>query len=154
MSEEVRFETTERRRLACLDVKGPYGEVLPAGFKRLFEWACPKDYIRGDPMGIYIDSPEDTPIEECRSVVAVPVTDDAQGEGEFRIEEVEPRQEAVFLYKGPYDKVGPAWGTVFDAIFKGGYRMSAPPMEVYLNDPQEVAPEELLTEIRIPVERA
>jgi len=154
MTEEIRFESVEGRRLACLDVKGPYQEVLPAGFQRLFGWAGPRGIVRGAPMGIYIDSPEDTPMEECRSVVAVPVAPDAQGEGEFRIEELPSRLEAVLLYKGPYDCVGPAWGRVFDAVFKGGYRMSAPPMEVYLNDPMEVPPEELLTEIRVPVERA
>jgi effector-binding domain-containing protein len=34
------------------------------------------------------------------------------------------------------------------------YRPAGPPRELYLNDPQEVPPEEYLTEVQVPVARA
>jgi AraC family transcriptional regulator len=154
MTDDVRFEMSEERRLACIDVKGHYEEVLSPGFARLMAWAAPKGIVRGPPLGIYLDSPQDTPREECRSKLGVPVSEDAREEGEVHIETVGPREEAVLLHKGPYEETAASYGKVFDTIFRTGYRVAGAPMEVYLTDPQAAPSEELLTEIRVPVKRA
>jgi effector-binding domain-containing protein len=61
---------------------------------------------------------------------------------------------AVYLHVGPYEKVGDAYGKVFEFIEKNGYKVAGPPMEKYLDmDPAAVKPEELRTEINIPVEK-
>ena len=154
MTGEVRFETSERRTIACVDRKGPYGEVVGDGLCQVAGWAGPRGLVRGPPLGIYHDSPKDAAPEELRSTLGCPVPEGTQGEGEVRIEVMEPRQEAVLMYKGPYQGMEHAYNRLFDAIFSGGYRPAGPCMEIYISDPQETAPEDLMTEIRMPVERA
>ncbi len=151
---EVRFEMSERRTLACLDVKGPYEEVLDPGFEKLFEWLGPRDIVVGPAVGIYHDDPHSVPPEELRSTVACIVREGAQGEGEFRIEEIGPREEAVLLHRGPHEDTGPVYELIIEAIERGSYRISGPPMEVYLSEWPNTPPEKLLTEIRVPVERS
>jgi len=61
---------------------------------------------------------------------------------------------AVYLYVGPYEKVGDAYGKVFQFIEQNGYKMAGPAMEKYLDmNPQAVKPEDLKTEINVPVEK-
>ena len=61
---------------------------------------------------------------------------------------------AVLVYRGPYDKLAPAYGEIFEWIARHGYRPAGPPREVYLNGPDEVAsPADLITEIVAPIAR-
>jgi AraC family transcriptional regulator len=154
MTDEVKFEMSEKRTIACVDKKGPYGEVVAGGLGQVARWAGPKGLVRGPPLGIYHDSPLDVAPEDLRSTLACPVPDGTLGEGDIYVEVIEPRLEAVLMYKGPYEGMQGAYNRIFDAIFKGGYRPSGPCMEIYISDPHETAPEDLMTEIRMPVERA
>ena len=155
MSEEVEIKMSEERRLACLDVKGPYATAVQTGLSQLYAWAAPKGLLGGGPpIGIYHDSPQDVAPEELRSTLAIPVPDTVQGEGAVRIEVIPSREEAIYVHKGPYDRLEPAYGKVIEHIFKSGYKIAGPPMEVYISNPMEVPPEELVTEIRFPIARA
>ena len=154
MTEEVRFETSEKRTIACVDRKGPYGDVVGGALGQVAGWAGPKGLVVGPPLGIYHDSPMDVAPEDLRSTLGCPVPEGTNGEGDIRIEVIEPRQEAVLTYKGPYEGMQGAYNRLFDAIFKGGYRPAGSCMEIYISDPHETAPEDLLTEIRMPVDRA
>lgn len=154
MTEEVKFVTSERRTIACVDKKGPYAEVVAGGLGQVAGWAGPKGLVRGPPLGIYHDSPMDVAPEDLRSTLGCPVPEGTQGEGDIRIEVIEPRQEAVMEYKGPYEGMQGAYNRIFDAIFSGGYRPAGSSMEIYVSDPHETSQEDLMTEIRMPVERA
>ncbi len=59
---------------------------------------------------------------------------------------------ACVLHKGPYDKVGEAYGALQTWMTANGKTPSGPPREIYLNDPGQVPPAELLTEIAWPVD--
>ena len=61
---------------------------------------------------------------------------------------------AVFLHKGPYSGAAAAWEKVIDELLPAmGLAMAASgPFEVYLDDDAVTPPEELRTEICIPVE--
>ena len=60
----------------------------------------------------------------------------------------------VFRYKGPYSNLGAVYDTIYGHwIPESGYKISdARGYEVYLNNPGNTPPEELLTEICVPVE--
>ena len=59
---------------------------------------------------------------------------------------------AKIMHKGPYEDCGATYGKLFAWLQKNGKRMNGPTREVYLNDPREVPPEEILTEIYAPIE--
>lgn len=61
-------------------------------------------------------------------------------------------QAAVTVHKGPYDELGMAYREIERWMEKGGYTTSAPPYDVYLNDPHECAsPSDYLTEVTWPI---
>jgi AraC family transcriptional regulator len=66
---------------------------------------------------------------------------------------IAPGRYAVFTHAGPYPTLHRSWIAIYrDWLPTSGERLrAAPPMEVCLNDPTETPPEELLTEIWIPV---
>lgn len=149
---DIKYETTEPRTLACVDAKGPYEQTIPPTIGKLMQWVIPKGISPGGAViGIYHDSPQDVPPAELRCTIGVPVHEGATGEGEFYIQTIESREEAVYLHKGPYDDLASVYGAVIGDIFGSGRKVAGPPMEVYLTDPSSVPPEEWLTEIRFPV---
>jgi len=59
---------------------------------------------------------------------------------------------AKILHKGPYENSQETYKALFSWIKENGYRIVGPTREVYLNDPKDTSPPELLTEIYAPVE--
>ena len=151
----VEFVVSKARRYALVDVKGEPGKLFGPSLGRVMGWAMQKGYAeQGPPIGIYHDSPEDVPMDQMRMTIGVVVNDRARGEGDVRVETFPPREEAVLVHKGPYVSIGEAYGALMGAVFSSGRSPTGPPMEVYVSDPNRVAPAELLTEIRIPVRKA
>lgn len=66
---------------------------------------------------------------------------------------VAPGRYAVFTHRGPYDQLTHTWQAIYrDWLPQAGVPLSdAAPMELSLNDPRSTAPEDLLTEIWIPL---
>ncbi len=60
-------------------------------------------------------------------------------------------QMAKVVHKGPYEACEAAYDALYAWVVAHGYMISGPTREVYLNDPREVPPEELLTEIYAPI---
>ncbi len=58
---------------------------------------------------------------------------------------------AKIIHKGPYEKCGPTYDKLFACLQQNGKTINGPIREVYLNDPHEVPPEEILTEIYAPI---
>lgn len=78
-----------------------------------------------------------------------PVPEPAGGQHRGRLE---PGKAAVALYRGPYDKIGPVYGAIFEWSARQGRRPAGAPREVYLNGPDEVASAaDYLTEVVLPV---
>lgn len=61
---------------------------------------------------------------------------------------------AVFLHRGPYEFIRHTYTSAyFSCLFSGRDQIrNAPPFEVYLNSPLDAAPEDLKTELHIPLE--
>jgi AraC family transcriptional regulator len=55
------------------------------------------------------------------------------------------------FHKGPYEDCEPAYMELFAWLQEHGLTITGPMREMYLNDPREVPPEEILTEILAPV---
>lgn len=59
---------------------------------------------------------------------------------------------ATCTYVGPYDGLEKAYGAIFTWINDNGYKAAFPTREVSLNDPAVTPPEQLVTEIQIPIQ--
>ena len=60
---------------------------------------------------------------------------------------------AVTVHHGPYLEIASAYHVLTAWITEHGYEMAGPPREIYLSDPQTVAPEDLMTRVEFPVPR-
>ena len=123
---------------------------------RLWQFVKEQNLPIGDfnPLCIYHDDHKVTPAEKLRTDVCMVMPVQVAPKGDVGFKTLPAGRYAIFLYKGSYDNLQ----AVYDTIY-GKY---LPEMECtlrdeasaerYLNDPCKTAPEELLTEIYIPVE--
>lgn len=103
---------------------------------------------------IYHDDPKVTEPKNLRTDVCFTVPSPAQPRGEIGVKEIPGGKYLIFLYKGPYANLGAVYDTIYGHwIPQGGYTVSnSRGYESYLNSLESTPPEELLTEICIPVE--
>ncbi|MEX0348979.1 MAG: GyrI-like domain-containing protein [Paracoccaceae bacterium] len=106
----------------------------------------------GPVLAIYLDNPDEVPEAELRSFAG------AEFRGADVPEGMEERQipggkTAVLTYKGPYSGLHAAYHSLFGNWLpdSGEEPDDQPCYEIYLNDPRDTAPEDLLTEICLPL---
>jgi AraC family transcriptional regulator len=152
--QEVVIKDTTPFSYAYLEFKGSYeqipdkvNEFMGAFFKQGLMPA-------GNFFGMYLNSPGDVKEEELVWRLGFPVAADAVVAAPLLKGECKATRIAVYLYVGPYEKVGIAYGQIMEFIDRSGYKPSGPAIEKYLDmDPTAVKPEDLRTEINIPVEK-
>ena len=151
---DVRLEDFGPKRVAFLRHVGPSNEVAPA-WQKLMSWAGWRGLIRSAPMllGIVYDSPDITSEAKLRYDAAMVVGEDVHGEGEIGIQEITAGQYAVLLHIGPYSNINQTYDRLFgDWLPSSGCEpASIPAFERYLNTPYDTAPENLRTDIYVPL---
>jgi len=75
----------------------------------------------------------------------------ATGKSEIVIRQVKPQTVLYTIYRGDYDRVGQAIGSLYAQAVKNKIWPSGALQFAYLNNPDHVSKEHWLTEIRIPV---
>lgn len=83
--------------------------------------------------------------------IAWPVSGKVAGRGAIRNYTLPGGIMAKMVIRGPYEESGPAYERLFTWIRQNKKEIAGPIRELYLNDPREVPPEEILTEIYIPI---
>lgn len=135
---------------------GPYDLMMPV-FEQLWAWVEAHNVPGMRTIGIYYDNPDFTPAPQLRSAACVEVP------AGFVVTESDglPLEEAkiaggdyvTMRFVGPYEALEPVW-TELTSYAEGTLRRTIsdnPAFEVYVNDPEEVAPSELITELYLPV---
>jgi effector-binding domain-containing protein len=69
----------------------------------------------------------------------------------LEIKNLPSRRVASLVHKGSYETIGPAYAKLYEYVVRSGLELSGPMMDVYLNDPNTVEPDEILTEIQVSV---
>jgi AraC family transcriptional regulator len=102
---------------------------------------------------IYHDDPKVTEGAKQRADVCLSINAKVEPKGDIGVKMVEGGKYVAFLYKGPYDNLGSVYDTIYGKlIFEMDHQLaSRPGFEIYLNDPESTKPEDLMTEIYIPV---
>jgi AraC family transcriptional regulator len=151
---EVRIEVLPPRRVAFLRHVGPYAEV-GATFQRLMAWAGPRGLFGPGTqlLGVYHDDPDVTPADKLRADCCVTVGDDMAAEGEVGVQTIAGGEYAILRHRGPYAELGTSYRWLYGVWLpaSGPEPRHAPPVEAYLNSPQEARPEDLLTDICLPL---
>jgi len=151
---DVRLEDFGPRRIAFLRHVGPYNQV-GAVWQQLMMWAGQRGLLGPAPvlLGIVYDAPEVTAEAKLRYDAAVVVDDSVQPEGEIGIQEIARCQYAVIPHTGPYDTIQEDYDRLCGDWLPASGRETAsiPAFERYLNTPYDTAPENLRTDIYLPL---
>ena len=83
--------------------------------------------------------------------VAWPVDGPVKGTKEITAYVLPGGRMAHVVHKGPYETCEPTYLALFAWIEEKGLTICGPIREVYPNDPREVPPEEIITDIYVPV---
>jgi effector-binding domain-containing protein len=152
--QEVVIQDTTPFTYAYLECSGSYNQIpakigvfMPEFFKQNL-------MPTGNFFGMYLNAPGQVKEEELQWRLGFPVPADAAVAAPLLKGECKAAKMAVYLYIGPYEKVGDAYGKIFEFIAKSGFKAVGPTMEKYLDmNPEAVKPEEHRTEINVPVEK-
>ena len=151
---EVRFEKHKPMRVAYVRHVGPYQECGVA-WEKLGKFAARQGWSSSHVLriGIGHGSPDITPPEELRYDACLTVDDQFQPTGEIGVQDVPGGEYAIVTHRGPYSGLPDAYRWILRVwVPESGRELrSGPCFEIYVNDPVSTPPEDLVTEIHVPL---
>lgn len=151
----VTIENLPLGHAAGVSHTGPYPGIGEA-FQRLGALLAARNlFTRVRAMiAVYHDAPGSKPDAELRSHAAVIIGDDFPiGVEGLEYFDLVGGKHAVMAHKGPYATLASAYEWFYGKWLpqSGENPRDAPPVEVYVNDPRTTTPDQLRTDIRLPL---
>ncbi|MHC5108583.1 MAG: AraC family transcriptional regulator [Planctomycetota bacterium] len=151
---EVEVVTIKPRRVAFVRHVGPYHEVGQA-WSKLFSWAMARNLVGSmAPMiGLLHDDPDVTPADRIRYDACFTAPDSLVEEGEIGIQVIRGGAYAVATHLGPYERIGESYAVICGQWLPTSHWAleTAPGFEIYRNSPLTTPPENLLTDVHMPL---
>lgn len=151
---ELEVRRLEPVRFAYVSRVGPYMEA-GAAFGEIFAWAMPRGAwdFKSPAIGVYYDDPGAVDVEKLRFEAGLPVHAGVEGDGAVRIRIIPGGEFAVARHTGPYWRLGETYTMLYARWLPDCGREPAdvPCVERYLNNPRQVAEQDLLTEVCAPL---
>lgn len=154
---DVRIEEFPRRRIAFVRHVGPYDGVGQA-WGALMKWGWFRMFFgKAATFGLCYDDPDVTPAERLRYEACMVVSAKTRPKHPVEIREMPAMTCAVALHAGPLNEIGETYARLFahvaaEPIAGRRWLLGDPPsLERYLCDPRKVKPEDMRTEICMPV---
>lgn len=101
----------------------------------------------GPPFAAYYN----TDMQDMDVEIGFPVAKKLAGKDNIKAGELPTGKIASCVYCGPYIEMAPAYEALAIWVEENGYEPTGIAYEFYLNDPGEVTPEELMTQIVFPL---
>ncbi len=153
----VRIEVVDPIRVAFVRHVGPYDNA-GAAWQKLMAWAGPRGLFGPDTkvLGIGHDDPDVTPSDKIRYDACISVGDDFVAQGEIGAQTTGGGEHAIATHRGPYDQLGAVYAMLMGVWLPAHDRepREVGCFEVYRNSPQRTRPEDLLTDIYVPLKDA
>lgn len=151
----VTVENMPELRVATVRHVGPYPRISEA-FAKLGALAGPNGllaYPEIAMIAIYYDDPESTPVEQLTSDAALTVPEGTTLPAGLTEKRLPKGRYAKTTHVGPYTTLGDTWSRFMgEWLAKSGHRVGEGwPYEVYRNNPTNAAPEDLRTDLYLPI---
>lgn len=150
----VTIRTEAPIRLAALPHKGAYHEISRA-FQKLSAVMASRDLFRnaGRMIAVFYDDPQSVPEADLRSQAGFEIKGASDLSDPLEEATLPGGRQAVLTYTGPYAGLPAAYDELFGVWLpaSGEEPADAPSFEVYLNTPMDTAPEDLVTELHLPL---
>lgn len=152
---EVKIKKLEPMRVAFMRHTGPYSEC-GATWDRFVPRLGMLGLLGGDTLflGLCHDDPEVTPPEKIRYDACVTVDEKFVPEDDLGVQVIPGGEFAVTTHIGPYEKLGDTWAKLMGQWLprSGRELRSSPCLEIYLTDPENTDPEDLITDLHAPLD--
>jgi AraC family transcriptional regulator len=152
----VKLESRKPMTLAYVEHVGSYGSIpFDRYIGQLYDWAKENKVMPGfHPMGIFHSNPKETPPEECKTSIAIPIYGKAKPSGDIKIKKLPAMKVASYSHKGPASEYQVSYDKMETWIKEKGYVLAACPMEVYSKKPETVKGEMIIyAKIMMPVKK-
>ncbi|NIB38577.1 AraC family transcriptional regulator [Pseudomaricurvus alkylphenolicus] len=151
---KVEIQEVEPMQLVGVAHQGDYLNIGQA-FEKLMATAMATGLFspQAKSVGIYYDDPMSEDVESLRSHACISTEGAADIPEPLEALTITGGPHAVLTFKGPYAELERAYQWYYGSwLPNSNYELAdRPPFEVYLNDPRETAPSELLTAIHLPL---
>jgi AraC family transcriptional regulator len=153
---DINLKQVESFDVLAMSHTGSYMNIGNA-FEKLFGWLGVRGLIGPElrSVGIYYSDPDAVAESELQSAacVALPKMNDIELDKSIERKILAGGEYAVLRHKGPYSNMRSAYQWLYGEWLANSGREVAdqPAFEDYLNNPREVAPTELLTDIYMPL---
>jgi AraC family transcriptional regulator len=141
-------------RVAFVRHVGPYAGCGEA-WGKLCAFLGKEGYLGGGTqfLGISHDDPEVTPADKLRYDACVVVDHSFKPTGEIGVQTIPEGDYAVTTHFGPYQNLNQTYARIMGQwLPRSGRELgNSSCFEIYLNDPNNTAPEDLLTDVHVPL---
>ena len=148
----IKLEETE---VIYVHHTGPYN-LCGAAWEKLCGWAGPRGLFQPGVqfMGLSYDDPEVTAPEQIRYDACLTVTGPVEVEGEIECQKVSGGPYAMTTHFGPYHNLSKTYSELCGVwVPQNGFEIAdKPSVEIYQNSPEDTDPEDLITDVYIPLE--
>jgi len=152
---EVKIVKMEQTRVAFVRHTGPYDQCGSA-WNKLCTHLGPQGRLGGNPtfIGLSYDDPEVTPAAKLRYDACVDVDEEFEPAGDVGVQILPAGSFARTTHLGPYENLHLTYAALLGQWLPGSGRRFKlePTREIYFNDPETTAPEDLVTDIYLPLE--
>ncbi len=152
------IRTVPERTVLYVRKTGSYSTAAAGAWEALCRYAYSHKLVNKNStmIGISHDDPDITEADKLRYEACITVDKPVKPDGEIGVRTIEGGTYAVFMHKGPYDRLGETYRAIYSRwLPESGEKLrDLPCHEVYLNrDPRRTKPENLRTEIFVPLVR-
>jgi AraC family transcriptional regulator len=152
----VRIEKLAPMKVAFFRHIGPYDdEGVGQTWEKLMRWAGQHGLFGPGTkcLGISHDNPHITPRDRLRYDACIATNRPFKPEGEIGSQEIPGGEYAVVTHRGPYEKLPDTYAFLYgDWLPKSGREPSeSPGFQEHHNNPRDTAPEDLVTDIYVPL---
>ncbi|HAA15049.1 MAG TPA: hypothetical protein DCE41_26485 [Cytophagales bacterium] len=151
------FITMPTLRLAYLQVRGAYGgATMGQAWGTLLATAAQNGWLSADSLriGIPHENPELSASDQWLYHACVSLPKEAQPTAPIQLKTLAGGRFARFRYQGPHQYLDRVYDQIFnDWLLPSSHQLrDAEIFDIYFNTPMDAAPEELITEIHIPID--
>ncbi|WP_106754279.1 AraC family transcriptional regulator [Pannonibacter carbonis] len=152
--QDVTIRHEPQRLFASIPHKGPYIEIGRA-FEHLIGSLASRGLMgkTGQMFGFYYSDPSVVPEPDLQSMATMELTEEIAFEAPLQRFEMPASRYAVLRHKGPYADMRAAYDWLYGTWLptSGEELADAPVMEIYISNPRDTAPADILTDICLPL---
>ncbi len=147
---QILTKSIDKMTIVYVEHVGPYEQLGPL-FGQLAVYAGQKG-LEFNMVGLYYDDPATVPAESLRCELGIQVDEGFEPDSGYLVKEIPPHKVVYAVMRGAYDRIAMEYPTIMKWMGEKGLKIAGPITEIYLEGGPDVPPEQLVTEVRFPVE--